>query len=77
MSMGNNSKAQIQSVVERVEALEIKKAEIAEAIKEVYEEVKGVLDVKALKETIRRRKKNAEELAAYEERVVQYTLALS
>jgi uncharacterized protein (UPF0335 family) len=77
MTIGNNTQAQIKSVVERIEALETQKSEIAEEIKEIYEEVKSSLDVKALREAIRRRKKNAAELAEREARIEQYMDALS
>lgn len=48
------TKAQILSIVERVEKLEAKKKEIAEDIKEVFAEAKGHgFDVKTLKKVIK------------------------
>lgn len=48
---------QIRAIVERIERLEDEKSTIAEDIKEVYAEAKGVgLDTKILRLLIRRRK---------------------
>lgn len=58
--MSNN---QLISIVDRIEALEADKAQIAEDIKEVYAEAKGNgFDPKILKQVIALRKKDAAKL---------------
>lgn len=64
----SNSSAQIKSIIERVERLNVEKAEIAEQVKEVFAEAKGNgFDVKILRKVIALRKidpaKRAEEVA--------------
>lgn len=64
----SNSSAQIKSIIERVERLNVEKAEIAEQVKEVFAEAKGNgFDVKILRKVIALRKidpaKRAEEAA--------------
>ena len=67
--MTNN---QLKSIVERIEALEVEKAAIAENIKDVYTEAKGGgFDPKILKQVIALRKKDAGKRA--EERVLLAT----
>jgi uncharacterized protein (UPF0335 family) len=60
---GNSSKvaaAQLRSVVERIEALEADKREIADAIRDVYSEAEGNgYDVKALRTIVRLRRSTA------------------
>ena len=71
------SNNQLKSIVERIERLEASKAEIASLIKDVYAEAKGNgYDVKALRAIIRRRKQAADELAAHEQMVETYMVAL-
>lgn len=51
------AQGQIKSIIDRVERLEIEKAEIAEQIKEIYLEAKGNgYDTKALKKVVRLRR---------------------
>lgn len=51
------AKSRLKSIVDRVERLEVEKAEIMEQIKEVYAEAKGEgFDVKVLKKAVRIRK---------------------
>ncbi len=53
------AQGQLKSIIERVERLEIEKAEIAEQIKEVFAEAKGNgFDVKILRKVIRIRKQD-------------------
>lgn len=55
--LNQQAQGQIRSIIERVERLEVEKAEISEQIKEVYKEAGGNgLDVKALKKVVRLRK---------------------
>jgi len=53
------AQTQIKSIVERVERLELEKAEVAEQIKEVFAEAKGNgFDVKVLRKVVRLRKQD-------------------
>lgn len=53
------AQGQLRSIIERVERLEQEKAEIAEQIKEVFNEAKGNgFDVKVLRKVIRIRKQD-------------------
>ena len=53
------AQTQIKSIVERVERLELEKAEVAEQIKEVFAEAKGNgFDVKVLRKIVRIRKQD-------------------
>lgn len=62
--VGHNLASQIKSFVERIERLEEEKKSIADDIKDVYVEAKGVgLDVKALRDVIRLRKQDAADRA--------------
>lgn len=55
--LNSAAQGQIKSIIDRVERLEVEKAEIAEQIKEVYLEAKGNgFDVKILRKVIARRK---------------------
>ncbi len=75
--VGSNSNAQLKSIVERIERLETEKAETANDIREVYAEAKSNgYDAKALREIIRRRKKDAAEMAEHEAIVETYMAAL-
>lgn len=57
--LGSNAQGQLKSIIERVERLEVEKAEIAEQIKEVYAEAKGNgFDVKIIRKVIRIRKQD-------------------
>lgn len=77
MSLGDNARAQLKSVVERVEALEQNKAEIAADIRDVYAEAKGNgFDVKALRAVLRLRKQDAAKRKEHEAVVETYMHAL-
>jgi uncharacterized protein (UPF0335 family) len=55
--LNQTAQGQIKSIVERIERLEVEKAEVAEQIKEVFSEAKGNgFDVKALRSVIRLRR---------------------
>lgn len=57
--LGSNAQGQLRSIIERVERLEVEKAEIAEQVKEVYAEAKGNgFDVKIIRKVIRIRKQD-------------------
>ena len=48
------AQGQLKSIIERIERLEVEKAEISEQIKEVYNEAKGNgFDVKILRKVVR------------------------
>jgi len=65
---GNNVKAQLQSIVERIERLEEEKRSTADDIKEVYAEAKGNgFEVKALRRIVRLRRMDQSQKAAYNE----------
>ncbi len=75
--VGSNSNAQLKSIVERIERLEEEKAATQFDIRDVYAEAKGNgYDAKALREIIRRRKKDAAEMAEHEAIVETYMVAL-
>ena len=64
MSIGDNSKEQIKSIVERIERLEEDKAAIASDIKDVYAESKSNgFDVRALRTIIKMRKEDPDDRA--------------
>jgi uncharacterized protein (UPF0335 family) len=53
------AQGQLKSIVERIERLEVEKAEVAEQIKEVFAEAKGNgFDVKILRKVVRNRKQD-------------------
>ena len=71
------SKEQLKSVVERIEKLNEDLAGIKADIKEIYKEAKDDgFDVKALKDIIKMRKKDKDELAEQDEIVKLYRSAL-
>jgi len=52
--LNSTAQGQLKSIIERIERLEIEKAEVAEQIKEVYAEAKGNgFDVKILRKVVR------------------------
>ena len=52
--LNSTAQGQLKSIIERIERLEIEKAEVAEQIKEVYNEAKGNgFDVKILRKVVR------------------------
>ena len=57
--LNSTAQGQLKSIIERIERLEIEKAEVAEQIKEVYNEAKGNgFDVKILRKVVRIRKQD-------------------
>lgn len=55
--LNSSAQGQLQSIIDRVERLEVEKAEVAEQIKEVYSEAKGNgFDVKVIRKVVQRRK---------------------
>lgn len=55
--LNSTAQNQLKSVIDRIERLEVEKAEIMEQIKEIYAEARGNgFDVKILKKVIRLRK---------------------
>jgi uncharacterized protein (UPF0335 family) len=77
LTIGNNTNAQLKSIVERVERLEEEKSAIAEDIKDVFAEAKGNgFDVKALRTIIRMRKMDANERAEQETILETYLRAM-
>ena len=57
--LNTTAQGQLKSIIERVERLEIEKAEVSEQIKEVYLEAKGNgFDVKVLRKVVRLRKQD-------------------
>ena len=74
--IGDNS-AQLRSVIERIENLETDKKAIADDIRDVYSEAKGVgFDVKALRAVIKLRKQDKDERAEQEAILQTYLSAL-
>lgn len=62
MSIGNNSEAELKSLIERAERLEEEKAKISEDLKNVFAEAKITgFDVKAMKRVIAERKLDLED----------------
>ncbi len=62
MTIGSNSEAELQRLIERVERLEEEKAKIAEDIKNVYAEAKVTgFDVKAMRKVIAERRLDLED----------------
>lgn len=75
--VGDNAKAQLKSLIERIERLEEEKKTISDDIKDVYAESKGQgFDVKALRTIIRLRKQDANERAEAETILETYMQAL-
>lgn len=71
------SKEQLKSVVERIEKLNEDLTNIKADIKEIYKEAKSDgFDVKALKEIIRMRKRDKDEIAEQDEIIQLYRSAL-
>lgn len=76
-SIGDNSNAQLKSVVERIERLEEEKKVIVDDIKDVYVEAGGNgFDVKTLRKVVAIRKKDPEARAQEEALLETYMHAL-
>jgi uncharacterized protein (UPF0335 family) len=77
MTEGHNSRAQLRSIVERVERLEEEKKSIAEDIRDVFAEAKANgFDSKALRHIIKLRKQDKTARDEFEAIVDTYMLAL-
>lgn len=73
----NLSRDQLRSIVDRVEALEQQKADIAADIKDVYAEAKGVgLDVPALRAIIKERKADPQKIEEQQHWIDVFKVAL-
>jgi uncharacterized protein (UPF0335 family) len=73
----NFAKGQLKSFVERIEKLEEEKKALAEDVREVYAEAKGVgFDIKALRTVVRLRMQDSEERKEHEALVDLYRNAL-
>jgi uncharacterized protein (UPF0335 family) len=73
----NFAKGQLKSFVERIEKLEEEKKALAEDVREVYAEAKGVgFDIKALRTVVRLRMQDSEERKEHEALVDLYRSAL-
>lgn len=77
MAMDQSSQDLLKSVVERIEKLNEDLTNIKADIKEIYKEAKSDgFDVKALKDIIRMRKKDKDEIAEQDEIIQLYRSAL-
>jgi uncharacterized protein (UPF0335 family) len=77
MSFEVVSSGQLRQYIEKVERLEEEKAELMEAIREVFGEAKGNgFDVKIMKQVLKMRKMKQEELMEQEELLTLYLQAL-
>jgi uncharacterized protein (UPF0335 family) len=57
--LNSTAQGQLKSIIERIERLEVEKAEVTEQIKEVFAEAKGNgFDVKILRKVVRLRKQD-------------------
>lgn len=75
--MGDNSAGLLRSTIDRIEAVEAERKQLAEDVKDIYAEAKSNgLNVKAMREIIRVRKQDADERRAHEEIVETYKSAL-
>ncbi|MCE3231323.1 MAG: hypothetical protein K0R76_1112 [Alphaproteobacteria bacterium] len=77
MSFEVVSSGQLRQYIEKVERLEEEKAELMEAIRDVFGEAKGNgFDVKIMKQVLKMRKMKQEELMEQEELLTLYLQAL-
>lgn len=75
--IGDNAKAQLRSIIERIESLDGQISEFKADQKDIYAEAKGNgYDVKALKTIVRMRKQDAGERSEQEAILETYMLAL-
>ena len=73
----NVTSDELRQFIERVEALNVEKAEIADQIKEVYAEAKGRgYDTVVLRHIVGRRKKKPDSIAEFEAVLELYLSAL-
>jgi uncharacterized protein (UPF0335 family) len=77
-NMTDTTNNQLQSVIERIERMEVEKAAVAEDIKQIYLEAKGNgFDTKIIRKVIAMRKKSAEEREAERAMIEVYLGQLS
>ena len=77
MSFEVVSSSQLRQYIEKAEKLEEEKAELMDAIREVFAEAKGNgFDVKIMKQVLKMRKMKQEELMEQEELLTLYMQAL-
>jgi uncharacterized protein (UPF0335 family) len=75
--VGGVSSAQLKSFIERIERLEEEKAAVAEQIREVFGEAKGMgFDVKIIRQVVKIRKMETQERLEQEELLDLYLSAL-
>ena len=75
--IGDNARAQLRAIVERIERLEEDKAVIADDIKEVFAEAKATgYDTKILRQVLRIRKMDPNERAEQQALIELYSDAL-
>ena len=76
-TVGDNSNSQLKSLIERIEREESSKADIAEGIKEIYQEAKsGGFDIKQLRRTVAIRKQDPAKRAEADAILATYLAAL-
>ena len=76
--IGGNAKEALKSYIERIERLEQEKAELAEDVKEIYAEAKGNgFDTKIMRQVIRRRKIEREEVEETDTMIEVYEDAIA
>ncbi len=76
-SQADATGAELRQFIERVERLEEEKAEVAEQIKEVFAEMKGRgFDVKAIRQILRERKQDPNDIAEQEAIIDMYKAAI-
>ena len=75
--VGGVSSAQLKSFIERIERLEVEKAEVAEQIRDVFGEAKGMgFDIKIIRQVLKVRKMETQERIEQEELLDLYLSAL-
>ena len=73
----NSAGEELRQFIERIEHLEAEKKEIADQVKEVMAELKGRgYDVKAVREIVKLRKRDADDIAEEEAVLDMYKAAL-
>jgi uncharacterized protein (UPF0335 family) len=76
-AIGNNTQAQLKSIIERIENLVVEKKAIQDDIKDIFAEAKGNgFDVKVLREIVRMRKQDKTERESHEAIVETYMKSL-
>jgi len=76
-SIGDNTKAQLKSIVERIETIEAEIKGLSDDRADIYKEAAGNgFDAKALRAIVRERKQDADKRQQFEAIVDTYKLAL-